>query len=106
MTQFYKVPNPGISSISVDGIEHKVSADTGYLEVEVMTPGLAKELAQRKLTLFDPNTAVRAGAMLTPEQEQERQALFLDLDKATGNKVDRRKSLAQLREMKAALPAA
>jgi hypothetical protein len=41
---------------------------------------------------------------LTAEEEAERQALFIELDEALGNRVDRRRSLNQLREMKEKLP--
>lgn len=182
MTQHYEFARPGISSISVDGIEHKVNPASGLLEVNVMTPNLMKQLESRGAVQVDPahKTArpgiappanvVRVGiasarppaetfpiagnaivgnagaseqlqltpeeieliraararavetqgtsggpgtseqppvqsqsGILSPSDEEERQALFLELDKATGARVDRRRSLQQLRQMKADL---
>lgn len=207
----FELTRPGITSISVDGIEHKVDPATGLLQVDVMTPNLMRELSTHHMaTQVDPNEHARrrderqrmqpppagplarqtpavgaqagagagpgggsglsaarmaldAGAgeaglkkaneltadtpdqvqmqgqggpvqgapvqggqgqgqpqgqepqteqqrtgaqpgALTPEEETERQALFTELDEALGNRVDRRRSLNQLREMKAKLP--
>lgn len=194
----FELTRPGITSISVDGIEHKVDPATGLLQVDVMTPNLMRELSTHHMaTQVDPNEharrrderqrmqplaplgrptptgasppgAVPGGAAsglsaarmaldastdgaglkeanqlpnetgeqstqqtgaqqtgaqqtgaeqqtsqqrtgnlpgaLTPEEEAERAQLFVELDEALGNRVDRRRSLNQLREMKANLP--
>ena len=103
MAQRYLFPQSGISSISVEGIEHKVDPDTGHLVVEVMTPGLPAELAARGATLISdvekkPNPIA---PQLTEAEVAERQELFEWLDEKTGTKTDRRRSLAQVRAMKA-----
>lgn len=184
----FELNRPGITSISIDGIEHKVDPVTGYLTVDVMTPNLMKELSTHHGAVqVDPNAprrqqmpprgqpaplarpgAAQPGAApggasglsaarmalssstegaglkeanqlphetgnqpgpeqneqtgaqqtgmdqqtgqqraglpgaLTSEEEAERQALFLELDETLGARVDRRRSLNQLREMKAA----
>jgi hypothetical protein len=91
MTLFYRVPNPEITSISVDGIEHVVNRETGLLEVEVMTPGLEADLRSREFTQV-PKTEMA--------DEVERQGLFTELETATGKKIDRRRSLQQLRQQR------
>jgi hypothetical protein len=173
----FELNRPGITSVSVDGIEHRVDPATGYLEVQVMTPNLMKELTTHYAAVqVDPNASRaqpramlqrpplgsppmanpppenRAGGaiggtgsgldaarmaseastegaglksanqlppqgdqqpaeqpsqqrgnlpgQLTAEEEAERQALFTELDETLGTRVDRRRSLNQLREMK------
>lgn len=91
MTQHYRLPNPDISSISVDGIEHKVNPDTGLLEVDVVTPSLGHELSVRQALLVDPNAT---GLSLADRQEKER--LLQELETLTGRPVDRRRSIQQL----------
>lgn len=102
MTQYYRLANSAVSGMSVDGIEHTVNPDTGLLEVEVMTPNLSHELRQAKAELVDPNAPVP----LSPAEQAEREGLFVELDQLTGRKVDRRKSLQQLRALKTDLSAA
>jgi hypothetical protein len=41
---FYRLSNPDITSISVDGFEHKVNPASGLLEVEMLTPNLIHDL--------------------------------------------------------------
>jgi hypothetical protein len=101
MAQYYRLPNPSHTSISVDGIEHHVDPDTGLLVVDVLTPGLPAELAERGAVLTDPAANTQPG--LTPAEQAEREALFVELDAATGRRTDRRRSLQQLRQMKADL---
>lgn len=200
MALTFELNRPGITSVSIDGIEHKVDPATGYLTVDVMTPNLMRELtthhgavqidpnAQRRQQMpprgqpaplarpgvaqpgaapgggsglsaarmaYDASTegaglkeanqlpretdnppgpeqvnpSLQSGqqqtgqqqtgmdqqtgqqqrsgnlpGQLTAEEEAERQALFVELDEALGNRVDRRRSLNQLREMKEKLP--
>jgi len=44
MPLYYRLSNPDISSLSVDGFEHKVNPATGLLEIEMMTPNLVHDL--------------------------------------------------------------
>jgi len=46
MAQYYKL-QPGIGSISIDGVEHICDPETGILTVEMLTPNLAAEMAAR-----------------------------------------------------------
>lgn len=107
MAQRYKLANPNISSISVDGIEHKVDPETGELVVEMMTPHLNADLEHHGAVLVPERRAApppgMIAAVLTEEEKAERDALFLELDSMTGGRVDRRRSLPQLRQMKADL---
>jgi hypothetical protein len=100
MTQYYRLAQPGITSISVEGIEHRVNPATGLLEIEVRTPGLERELIARKATMADPGSAP---VRLTDAETAERDALFAELDVRVGRRIDRRRSLQQLREMKSDL---
>lgn len=108
MAQRYVILNSGVSSISCDGIEHHVDPETGELVVEVLTPNLAAELQARGATLVAPPGPRKApiGAALSSDEQKERDALFLEMDTATGSRVDRRRSLQQLREMKTDIDAA
>jgi hypothetical protein len=101
MWMYYKLGNPGITSISVDGYEHKVNPQTGLLEVHTMTPGLTAALQSHNPQEVDPRDKetmeeLKANAA---QDEDERQILFAKLDEATNRKTDRRKSLAQVRVM-------
>lgn len=112
MAQRYTFPQPGVSSISVDGIEHKIDAETGELVVEVLTPNLLRELGSRGCVLIDESQRGKPGTPpgnpiapnYTPAEKAEREALFLELDAVMNTSLDRRRSLKQLREMKANLP--
>jgi hypothetical protein len=58
MPQFYRLPNPAITSLSVDGFEHKVNPATGLLEVEMLTPNLVHDLIEvRGAVLVEPAEA-------------------------------------------------
>jgi hypothetical protein len=103
VAQCYRWDRPNVSSISVDGIEHKVNPDTGYLEVEVVTPGLAAELARWNAEQVDPTRDQTY--RLSSDEETERQGLFVELEAARGVRIDRRRSLQQLRQMKVDLQA-
>jgi hypothetical protein len=99
MPMHYALGNPGMTSLSVDGIEHKVNAD-GVLEVHAFSPGLKKALAEHGCRAIDPTDKVAMDEMRANSEmdETERQTLFTKLD-AVGPKVDRRRSLKQLRGM-------
>lgn len=112
MTLHYTWPRPGVTSFSVDGIEHKINPDTGNLDVEVMTPNLPRELELAGATLAPEPSSTRStdptdpplqaqANQLSPAEEAERQELITTLDTITGRRVDRRRSLQQLRAMKA-----
>jgi hypothetical protein len=47
MAQYYRLPSPGVTSISIDGIEHKVDPNTGIVTVDMMTPNLVADLTSR-----------------------------------------------------------
>lgn len=92
----YRLGNPNITAISHAGVEHRVNAD-GLLEVEDRFH--TAEL-QRHVTQYLQGEAVNPeqDPANTPE-EAERQALFVQLDGIYGRRIDRRRSLQQLRDM-------
>lgn len=101
MVQFYKLAHPGVSSISVDGVEHTVN-DAGHLEVETTTPNLNAALKHHGAVAVTPEAAAAAPIpQLTAAEAAEREALFTELETALGRRIDRRRSLQQLRAMKA-----
>ncbi len=108
MAERYTSP-AGLSSLSVDGIEHKVDPDTGELIVNVQTPNLARELKDRGCQRIPddapPTRPWRQPAALTPAEESEKKALITELTQRTGRAPDGRRSLPQLREMKTTLDA-
>jgi hypothetical protein len=99
MPAYFRLGNPGITSISVDGQEHGVNAD-GLLEVHEahLTPGLVQEItghyagAQHHPADDDGVADMRAA-------EDDRAILFAQLDVIHGRRIDRRRSLPQLQEM-------
>lgn len=116
MAQYYKLNRgDGMSSLSVDGIEHQVDPDTGNLVVDVMTPNLGRELKQLNAVLLKDNDpsggsdsltngqAVGGAIPLTAQEKTEREGLFIQIDTLTGKTTDRRRSLQQLRKMMADL---
>jgi hypothetical protein len=68
MPQYYQLPDPNVTAISVDGFEHKVNPTSGLLEVEMLTPNLVNDLVVvRGAILVEPGevekyTADRAAA--------------------------------------------
>lgn len=110
MAKRYDLSTSGISSLSIDGVEHLVDPETGYLVVEVLTPHLEHELARRGAKLVqegsDSRTEGSLGlAPMTEAERKERDDLFAELDSLTKDRIDRRRSLKQLRQMKADLVA-
>lgn len=96
----YRLGNPGISSISVDGQTHHVNAD-GVLEVHTMTPNLHREITSHfagTLETTDPEFQQRQLRQQALDDETERQELFIKLDARLNRKIDRRRSVQQLRE--------
>lgn len=63
MAQYYRLPQLGITAISVDGIEHAVDPETGVLTIEMMTPNLVADLLARGGIAID---GPGAGAKETP----------------------------------------
>lgn len=99
MVRLYRLANPGVTSITVDGVQHDVNPE-GHLEVHQVTPGLEAEIfGHHAGEYIDPNAgpAERVPTPLTEAQEKEE--LFTKLDAAFGRKIDRRRSVQQLREM-------
>jgi hypothetical protein len=96
MPQFYRLPNPAVSSISVDGVEHVVNQD-GLLEVYEFTPALKSELADMGAKEVESLNAEQR--QMEAVEEDERQQLFTLLDGAFDRHIDRRRSLPQLRKM-------
>lgn len=108
MAQQYRLSHPGLSSVSVDGVEHKVDPISGNLVVEVLTPNLEAELKRRGFEMIipgkeplDPRSRplIPAEPELTAPEKMERDDLFEGLDKALGRTVDRKFTLPQLRSM-------
>jgi hypothetical protein len=98
MAQYFRLGNPGISSISFDGREHIVNED-GLLEVrdQDTSAALTQHIHSMGGRIHAPE-----GDLHTPAQkieEDERQILFAKLDVIAGRRIDRRRSLAQLQEM-------
>lgn len=105
----YRLPNPAITSISIDGIEHKVN-EHGLLEVHQLTPGVNAEIERhhgaQRMSPRDVDDHIQArraqrepqGPAESTEDRQQREDLLAKLDDATGRRYDRRKSLAQLRD--------
>lgn len=100
MPQFYKLGNPGITSLSIDGIEHKVNAD-GFLRVDMLTQNLKREIAAHQGELVDPENKEQMASIKAQmkAEEDERNDLFSKLDQVNARKTDRRRSLQQLRVM-------
>ena len=96
MPQFYRLPNPAVSSISVDGVEHMVNED-GLLEVYEFTPTLKNELIDIGAKPVESLNAEQAAQAAV--EEDEREQLFTLLDTAFDRRIDRRRSLPQLRKM-------
>jgi hypothetical protein len=100
MPMYYKLGTPGVTSVSIDGIEHKVNPETGFLEVHMLSPNLKREIAHHRgieINLDDKEQMEDLKAQAKAEEE-ERLRLFVKLDEVLGRKIDRRRSLAQLRE--------
>jgi hypothetical protein len=102
----YRLPNPGISSISADGVEHKVNPETGLLEIHDITPSLMRVLEHHNGERLVGRALAEhvdraAGApqqpLESPEDRAEREDLLTKLDAATGRRTDRRRSIQQLR---------
>jgi hypothetical protein len=67
MAQYYRLPQLGITAISVDGVEHVVDPETGVVTVEMMTPNLVADLLARGgLAVDGPG----AGAQPTPPKPE------------------------------------
>lgn len=98
MPDYYRLGNPAVSAISVDAVEHHVNED-GLLEVHEVTPNLLAALAHHAAERVNPEVEQQKSEAAAGE-EAERQALFAALDEATGRRVDRRRSLQQLRQMR------
>lgn len=96
MPQYYRLSNPAVSSLSVDGVEFSVNGD-GLLEVGVETPGLKALLAHHGAVEAEPPTEEERQRKLL--EDDERNQLFLLLDEAHGRRIDRRRSVQQLRKM-------
>jgi hypothetical protein len=47
MPQYFQLAQRGVSSISIDGVEHKADPETGVLTVEMLTPNLNQNLRER-----------------------------------------------------------
>lgn len=101
MPRYFKLQNPDIASVSVDGIEHTIN-EWGLLEVEHVTPNLIRELktnfgaVEWDEELERQNETARDQSI---KDEAERQDLFGRLDAHFGRQLDRRRSLKQLRRM-------
>lgn len=101
MPRYFKLRNPDITAVSVDGIEHTIN-EWGLLEVEHVTPNLVRELKTNfgaiewDEELERQNETAQAQAA---KDEAERQDLFAKLDAHFGRQLDRRRSLKQLRRM-------
>jgi hypothetical protein len=80
--------------MSVDGVEHKVNSD-GLLQVEVVTTNLRRQLANKGYKLV-PQDEV---PIYTDQEKAERAGLMEEIETLSGNRVDRRRSLQQLRAM-------
>lgn len=96
MPQFYRLPNPAVSAISVDGVEHMVNED-GLLEIYEFTPALKAELDDRGAKAVESLNAEQRELQVA--EEDEREQLFVMLDEAYGRRIDRRRSIQQLRKM-------
>lgn len=101
--EYYRLGNPAVSSIGADGVTHFVNA-AGLLEVNVRTPGLEEALRHHAAKpMGDTPGAVQTGAATVaaagPSEADavEREVLFGKLEMLIGRKVDRRRSLQQLR---------
>jgi hypothetical protein len=109
MPHTYRLANPGVTSISHGGREFKVNGD-GLLEVpeDGMNTGLHNEITHNHggmLETGNDEADRRAGgtnAAIMSDEEIERATLFSRLDTIYGNKIDRRRSVKQLRDMLAA----
>jgi hypothetical protein len=99
MPQFFRLSHPGISSISHGGREYLVN-EAGLLEVpdNEASHALTKHITSSGGRVHVDEQVEALNAKLSDE-EAERQSLFSHLDIALGRRVDRRRSLAQLREM-------
>jgi len=103
MPHYYRLPNPAVSAISVDQVEHRVD-DDGLLVVEQFTPNLLRELVDMGAKETEPPTdeeraAIAEGRAAAAAEEDEKAQLFLMLDDALGHRIDRRRSVQQLRKM-------
>lgn len=99
MPQFFKLANPGITSVSIDGHHHEVNKD-GLLEVHTITPNLLREVTGHFAGVaIDPKDDEQMATLRQQQDddEAERQVLFGRLDEALNRKTDRRRSLQQLR---------
>jgi hypothetical protein len=99
MPLYYRLGNPGITSVSVDGRHHVVNAD-GLLEVkdEDLTPTLVREITGHFGGVQDrPENDQQTEVMNAAEAD--RQILFARLDVVFNRRIDRRKSMIQLQEM-------
>lgn len=96
----YRLGNPGITAISIDGVTHHVNPD-GLLEVHTLTPNLHTEITSHyagTLETDDPEFQQRRLRQQAIDEETERQSLFAKLDARLNRKIDRRRSVQQLRE--------
>ena len=103
MPHYYRLPNAAVSAISVDQVEHRVD-DDGLLVVEQFTPNLLRELVDMGAKQTEPPTdeereAMKADRMAAAAEEDEKAELFRWLDEALGHRIDRRRSVQQLRKM-------
>jgi hypothetical protein len=97
MPHLYRLGNPGVAAISHDGREYRVNGD-GLLEIDEahMTPALHQEIMRNFAgQQHEPDAA----PPLMSAEEQERQILFTRLDAIFNRRIDRRRSLQQLKEM-------
>jgi len=76
MPQHFKLGNPGISAISVDGVEHRVNEQNGLLEVHTVTPGLRAQLMHHAAVLVHdgetetaPGPAPTTTAAIAPQAD-------------------------------------
>ena len=101
MPLYYRLGNPGITSVSIDGQAHEVNAD-GLLEVheQHLTPRLVAEITGHfggRQHQPDNDAAQKQTAAMSDE-EVDREMLFARLDTIKGHRTARRRSLAQLQK--------
>lgn len=101
----YRHPNPAVSSISIDGVEHKTNGD-GLIEIHQVTPNTITALQNHGAVRLDANEAADharkrrlgvQGNVETDDDRAEKDKLTGWIEKA-GGKVDRRSSVKVLRE--------
>jgi hypothetical protein len=97
MTHLFKL-RPGVTSVSVDGIEYTPEAD-GFVHVENLTTAV-----ENFLTVDGHRAATEADfeGPAKGSEDDEKTALIARID-ASGVKVDKRRSLANLRAIAAEL---